>query len=56
MLKISRGQCKQYQVEVMSDLSLETIQWMKSKGVKLKLTLNKFYDEERSKELRHNGS
>ena len=34
-------------MEVMFDQSLETVQWMKEKGVKWQLTLNKFYDEDK---------
>ena len=45
MLKTSKGQCDREAMEVMFDHSLDTVQWMKSKGVKWQLTLSKFYDE-----------
>jgi len=45
MMKTSRGHCDQEQMEVMFKHSLETVQWMKSKGVKWQLTLSKFYNE-----------
>ena len=45
MLQTSKGYCDKEKMEIMFDHSLETIQWMKSKGVKWQLTLKKFYDE-----------
>ena len=45
MLHTSRGYCDKEKMEIMFDHSLQTVQWMKSKGVKWQLTLKKFYDE-----------
>ncbi|KAL7901867.1 FAD binding domain-containing protein [Trichoderma sp. TUCIM 5745] len=47
MLKTSRGYCDKEKMEVMFDRSLDTVEWMKSKGVKWQLTLSKFYDEKK---------
>lgn len=46
MLDTSKGLCDQVAMEVMFDHSLETVQWMQSKGVKWQLTLNKFFKED----------
>ena len=45
MLRTSRGFCDKEKMVVMMDHSFETVQWMRDKGVKFQLTLNKFYDE-----------
>ena len=47
MLKTSKGYCDKEQMQIMFDRSLDTVRWMKEKGVRWQLTLSKFYDEKK---------
>lgn len=45
MLTTSKGLCDREKTEIVFDQGLETVQWMKRKGVHWGLTLSKFFDE-----------
>ena len=47
MLHTSKGYCDKEAMQVMFDNSLDTVKWMKEKGVRWQLTLSKFYDEKK---------
>jgi tricarballylate dehydrogenase len=47
MVRTSKGRCDKEKMEIMFDHALETVTWMKEKGVKWQLTLNKFFDKKR---------
>jgi tricarballylate dehydrogenase len=47
MIRTSKGRCDKEKMEIMFDHALETVTWMKEKGVKWQLTLNKFFDKKR---------